>query len=687
MDHIDHDRRIYPAAIPVTILTGFLGSGKTTLLNRILGGNHGLKVAVLVNDFGSINIDAELVAGVESDVISLVEFVWQGGEPTLLGLDFYKRVIELQSPFARRKTIKNSLQTNGTLLSDKWCRFLKKHDFMVGISLDGPRDVHDRYRRDRMKNGTFARVLRGLRLLQKHGVDYNVMASVARDTASRPMDVYRFLRGEGVEFIQFTPVVERKPDACSARLGLHLAGPASLEGAGPRTVVTGWTVIPEEYGDFLIAIYEEWVRHDVGKVFVMNFEWALNAWIGNPSPVCVHSRQCGRALVVEHNGDVYACDHCVYPQYRLGNVVNDGLTDLARKSMKSGFGAQKESCLPRWCMECKVLAACRGGCPKHRFSRTYYNEQFYPMPGSGQLNIPALTFTQFFSEYAGLFAGKIDMTSGDANAFAHGKGDTQFFNLALNFDPVALLAAPYSTLGAGIVLMPDKDPGRAVITVSAISSDGRANSSGFDTLMKGNTAYAIEGRMKTGFFGLTGHQLLGGIYSTKNFASLDQHLRFIIQNGAIERKNNTWCVYYNFDQYIYEVKKGSGRGLGVFGRFGISDGNPNPVRYFYSIGLGGNGIVPGRALDAFGVGFYYIGISNPRFTGPLGTTKFLRDEYGVEAYYNFALTPWASLTPDMQVIRPAQKNALSFNMPGLPIISSGNINTATVLGLRLRLVF
>ena len=315
------------------------------------------------------------------------------------------------------------------------------------------------------------------------------------------------------------------------------------------------------------------------------------------------------------------------------------------------------------------------------------SNQFYPMPGSDQLNIPALTFTQFFSEYAGLFAGKIDMTSGDANEFAHGKGDTQFFNLALNFDPVALLAAPYSTLGAGIVLMPAKDPGRAVITVSAISSDGRANSSGFDTLMKGNTAYAIEGRMKTGFFGLTGHQLLGGIYSTKNFASLDQHLRFIIQNGAIERKNNTWCVYYNFDQYIYEVKKGSGRGLGVFGRFGISDGNPNPVHYFYSIGLGGNGIVPGRALDAFGVGFYYIGMSNPRFTGPLGTTEFLRDEYGVEAYYNFALTPWAWLAPDMQVIRPAQKNALSFNMPGLPIISSGNINTATVLGLRLRLVF
>ena len=187
---------------------------------------------------------------------------------------------------------------------------------MVGISLDGPKEIHDRYRRDRQGNGTFDRVMRGLRLLQKHKIEYNVLACVARDTATRLLDVYHFLRDEGVEFIQFTPIVERMPDSCSIQQGLRLAGPASLEKEELQTEVTPWTVVPEEYGDFLIAIYEEWVRHDVGKVFVMNFEWALNAWIGNPSPVCIHARQCGRSVVLEHNGNVYACDHCVYPQYK-----------------------------------------------------------------------------------------------------------------------------------------------------------------------------------------------------------------------------------------------------------------------------------------------------------------------------------------------------------------------------------
>ena len=250
---------------------------------------------------------------ITSQPTPIVEFVWQGGEPTLLGIDFFKRVIELQRQFSGTKTISNSLQTNGTLLTDEWCAFLKKHNFMVGISLDGPQDIHDRYRRDRKGKGTFDRVMRGLKLLQKHKVEYNVMACVARETAKHPLEVYRFLKDEGVEFIQFSPIVERMPDSSSRQIGLRLAGPASLNKEEEQTEVTPWTVIPEEYGDFLIAIYEEWVRHDVGKVFVMNFEWALNAWIGNPSPVCIHAKQCGRSVVIEHNGDVYACDHCVYP--------------------------------------------------------------------------------------------------------------------------------------------------------------------------------------------------------------------------------------------------------------------------------------------------------------------------------------------------------------------------------------
>jgi uncharacterized protein len=320
---------------------------------------------------------------IEAQPTPVVEFVWQGGEPTLLGMDFFKRVVELQKPFAGWKRITNSLQTNGTLLTDKWCAFLKKHGFLVGISLDGPREIHDRYRRDRSGNGTFDRVMNGLKLLQKHEVEYNVLACVARETAKHPLEVYRFLKGEGVEFVQFTPIVERFPDARSTELGLRLAGPAALNAEEALKEASPWSVDPEEYGDFLIAVYEEWVRNDVGKTFVMNFEWALNAWIGNPSPVCVHAAQCGRALVLEHNGDVYACDHCVYPPYRLGNIVSGCLSNMVERSLQSGFGITKETALPRLCRDCDVLPACRGGCPKHRFMKTYLGEPglHYLCPG------------------------------------------------------------------------------------------------------------------------------------------------------------------------------------------------------------------------------------------------------------------------------------------------------------------
>lgn len=303
-----------------------------------------------------------------------VDFVWQGGEPTLLGVDFFRRVVQLQAPFAGRKTITNSLQTNGTLLDDEWCRFLKRHGFMVGISLDGPREIHDLFRRDRAGNGTFNSVMRGLRLLKKHGVAFNVMASVARETAAKPLDVYRFLKDAGVEFIQFAPIIERLPGDSARELGLSLAAPAALDKQELNREVTPWSVIPEEYGNFLTAIYEEWVRRDVGTVFVMNFEWALNAWIGNPSPVCTHARQCGRSVVLEHDGDLFSCDHHVYPDYRLGNILVDDLAAMVEKSIRSGFGVNKESALPKQCAKCEVLAACRGGCPKHRFLETCHAE-------------------------------------------------------------------------------------------------------------------------------------------------------------------------------------------------------------------------------------------------------------------------------------------------------------------------
>jgi uncharacterized protein len=307
---------------------------------------------------------------VEAQPTPVVEFVWQGGEPTLLGVDFFRRVVELQQPYISRKTIINSLQTNATLIDDQWCRFLKQHNFLVGISLDGPKKIHDRYRRDCLGSGTFDVVLQGLKLLQKHNIDFNIMASITRQTASQPLEVYRFFKAEGIEYIQFVPIIERRPDISAQQQGLRLATPADPCRVEPNQEVTPWSVDAEEYGDFLIAIYEEWVRHDVGNVFVMNFEWALNAWIGNPSPVCIHAQQCGRAFVLEHNGDLFACDHYVYPEYQLGNIMVDDLEGMAGKSIQAGFGTCKETALPRQCLECEVLEACRGGCPKHRFAST-----------------------------------------------------------------------------------------------------------------------------------------------------------------------------------------------------------------------------------------------------------------------------------------------------------------------------
>jgi len=319
-------------------------------------------------------LSAFIAKYISSQQTPVVEFVWQGGEPTLLGIDFFRKVIELQRPFSGQKTITNSLQTNGLLLTDEWGSFLKENNFLVGISIDGPRALHDRYRRTPQGSGAFDQALQGLRLLQKHKVEYNVLACVCRETAQQPLEVYHFFRSEGVQFIQFSPVVERLSDVASRKHGLRFAGPSALDKEEGRVEVTPWSVIPEEYGDFLIAVYEAWVRSDVGKVFVMNFEWALNAWIRNPSRVCVHAQQCGRSLVIEHNGDVYACDHCVYPDYRLGNILTESLPEMAEKSRLTGFGVSKETALPRLCRECDVLAACQGGCPKHRFAKTCYDE-------------------------------------------------------------------------------------------------------------------------------------------------------------------------------------------------------------------------------------------------------------------------------------------------------------------------
>ncbi|MDD2892746.1 MAG: anaerobic sulfatase maturase [Halothiobacillaceae bacterium] len=307
---------------------------------------------------------------IEAQPTPLVEFVWHGGEPTLLGIDFFRRVVELQRPYLGRKQIRNTLQTNALRLDDEWCAFFKVHEFFIGVSLDGPQEVHDIYRKDRQGLGTFERVMHGVRLLQKHGVEFNALACVGRETAYHPLEVYRFFKQAGIQYIQFTPIIEREADADTQVIKFWLARPALLDRPEPNTRITPWTVEPEAYGDFLIAIYEEWVRKDVGSVFVMNFEWALSAWLGEPSPVCIFSRQCGRAVAMEHDGSVFACDHYVYPEYKIGHVLHDELGAMVERSVASGFGPHKESTLPKYCRECEVKAACWGGCPKHRFATT-----------------------------------------------------------------------------------------------------------------------------------------------------------------------------------------------------------------------------------------------------------------------------------------------------------------------------
>ena len=313
--------------------------------------------------------------------------------------------------------------------------------------------------------------------------------------------------------------------------------------------------------------------------------------------------------------------------------------------------------------------------------------QIFPMPTGDNLNVPNVSFMQFFSPYAGVVLGKLALltpTTGDMNEFAHGKGDTQFMNGAFNINPVTLLTIPYSALGAGLIIVPTKDPHAAIIGFSVLQSNGKANTSGFDDLHSNQLSFVGEARMRTNFFGLTGHQLIGGAYSNKTFTSLDQSLRFFIENRTFEKQKGSWNVYYNFDQYLYEPEKGSGKGVGIFGRFGASDGNPNPMHFFVSIGIGGKGIIPGRPLDRFGLGYYYMDVKSPKFTGLLSTRELLRDEYGFEAYYNVAITPWLQLTPDIQVVRPAQKEFLDTS----GIIPARNyVGTATVFGLRLQMVF
>jgi uncharacterized protein len=293
---------------------------------------------------------------IEAQQVPEVTFGWQGGEPTLMGLDFFERAVALQEKYRRPgMKVVNALQTNGTMLNDAWCRFFAEHQFLIGLSIDGPRELHDAYRVDKGGRPSFDRVMAGLELLKKHGVEFNILTTVHAANAGHPLEVYRFLRDEvGTQFIQFIPIVERD----------------NQSGFQEGERVTERSVTGRQYGAFLIAIFDEWVHRDVGRIFVQIFDVALAAWVGQRPGLCVFEETCGAALAIEHTGDLYACDHFVEPDYHLGNVADIPLIEMVGSEAQAQFGQDKRDKLPRYCRECEVRFVCNGGCPKNRIIRT-----------------------------------------------------------------------------------------------------------------------------------------------------------------------------------------------------------------------------------------------------------------------------------------------------------------------------
>ena len=306
-----------------------------------------------------------------------VVFSWQGGEPTLLGLDFFRKVVELEQKYKKpNQRIENDLQTNGTLLNDEWGAFLKRHGFLVGLSLDGPKQLHDRYRVAKDGKPTFDKVFAAAHMLHRHAVPFNVLCVVNRVNAKRPLDVYRFLKNEiRPRQIQFIPCVEPKVFQHVAPQNWDQAtlpiqdSPAAHPGT-PDSIVTDWSVDPDDWGYFLCKVWDDWVRRDIGKVFVNLFETAVAQWKGMDSQLCIYHEFCGKGVALEHDGNLYSCDHYVYPEYQLGNILETSSSRLVFSDQQQKFGFAKFNSLPRQCTECNFLFACNGECPKNRLLRT-----------------------------------------------------------------------------------------------------------------------------------------------------------------------------------------------------------------------------------------------------------------------------------------------------------------------------
>ena len=304
---------------------------------------------------------------IEAQTMNQVLFTWHGGEPLLRSIDFYRKALSLQQKYAGGRRIDNVIQTNGTLLTDEWCEFFAQNHWLVGISIDGPQPDHDHYRLTAAGEPSWKKVMQGIKLLKKHGVEWNAMAVVNAYNANHPMESYRFFKENGCQFLQFTPIVERLTRHEDGRTLASLADKDEIS-------LSEASVAPEQWGYFLCAIFDEWVRKDVGKIFVEIFDCTLANWMGISPGICAYSKECGHAGVMEHNGDVYSCDHFVFPEYKLGNIRDHSLIDMLYGEQQQEFSRLKHSSLPRQCKECDMEFACHGECPKNRFMKDKYGD-------------------------------------------------------------------------------------------------------------------------------------------------------------------------------------------------------------------------------------------------------------------------------------------------------------------------
>lgn len=322
---------------------------------------------------------------IEAQTMPQVLFTWHGGEPLMRSIDFYRKALALQKKYAHGKQIDNVIQTNGTLLTDEWCEFFAKNHWLVGISIDGPQEYHDHYRVTPAGKPSWEKVMQGIQLLKKHRVEWNAMAVVNAYNAEHPLEFYHFFRDNGCQYLQFTPIVERLTEHEDGRTLASLADDREIPLADA-------SVTPQQWGNFLCTIFDDWVRHDVGKTFVEIFDCTLANWMGVQPGICAYSKECGHAGVMEHNGDVYSCDHFVFPEYKLGNIREQSLIDMLYSEKQQAFSRLKHTSLPRQCKECDMEFACHGECPKNRFEKDKYGE-----PG---LNYLCQGYYQYYTHVA-----------------------------------------------------------------------------------------------------------------------------------------------------------------------------------------------------------------------------------------------------------------------------------------------